>query len=67
MSKQFTASYPAEGNDGHTYSVEVWTDEASGVQSLRTSTGLTLKRLNKGEYQIEVTKVVLRSTDPHAP
>jgi hypothetical protein len=67
MAKHCTASFPAQGEDGRSYSVEVWTDEASGVQSLRTSTGMILKRLNKGQYQIVTTKVVLRSTDPQAP
>ena len=67
MTKHCTASFPAQGDDGRSYSVEVWTDEASGVQSLRTSTGMILKRLNQGEYQIVTTKLVLRSTDPNAP
>jgi hypothetical protein len=67
MAKRCTGSYPAHGDDGRSYSVEVWTDEASGAQSLRTSTGLTLKRLGKGEYQIVVTGIFLRSTDPNAP
>ena len=67
MAKRCTGSYPAQGDDGRSYSVEVWTDEVSGVQSLRTSTGLTLKRLSKGEYQIVVTGIILRCTDPNAP
>ncbi len=67
MAKRCTGSYTAQGDDRRSYSVEVWTDDVSGVQSLRTSTGLTLKRLRKGEYQIVVTGIILRCNDPNAP
>jgi hypothetical protein len=72
-----TGRFRATGDDGRTYTVEVWTEfraareepsgEVEGVQSLLASPGLNLKRLDKGRYQIIATGVILRCTDPDTP
>ena len=74
-----TGSHSAEGNDGRPYTVGVWTNftssrhlddpkaEVAGFRSLCTSDGRYLNYIEKGQYQIVVTGVVLHSDDPDAP
>lgn len=74
-----TGSYSAAGNDGRSYTVEVWTNftssghlherttEVAGFRTLCTSDGQHLNYTEKGRYQIVATGVVLQSDDPDAP
>jgi hypothetical protein len=74
-----TGRYPAVGDDGRCYVVEVWAAFAApgsfpdaGVElplqrTLQTSDGDRLKYLGKGKYQLVKTGVLLRSDDPDAP
>ena len=74
-----TGSYSAGGNDGRSYTVEVWTNftsaghlqdptpEVAGFRTLCTSDGQNLNYIEKGRYQIVATGVVLQSDDPDAP
>jgi hypothetical protein len=73
-----TGSYSAEGNDGHSYTVGVWTTftgsgplddpapEAAGFRTLCTSDGRNLNYIEKGRHLV-ATGVVLQSDDPDAP
>ncbi|WAC08899.1 MAG: hypothetical protein OS130_06880 [Thermodesulfobacteriota bacterium] len=69
--KRQTGRFLAVGDDGRRYTVYVYTDfietgenqktVVEGLKELRTSDGLTINRLKKGEYQIEQTGVILRT------
>ena len=74
-----TESYSAVGIDGRSYTVRVWHNftssgplddpvpEAADFRTLCTSDGRNLNYIEKGQYQIVVTGVVLHSDDPDAP
>jgi len=74
-----TESYSAVGIDGRSYTVRVCHNftssgplndpvpEAADFRTLCTSDGRYLNYIEKGQYQIVVTGVVLHSDDPDAP
>jgi hypothetical protein len=74
-----TGRYQAVGDDGRSYTVEVWTHFAGpayfqdpGVElpllkTLQTSDGDKLNYIGKGHYQLVKGGVLLRSDDPDAP
>ena len=74
-----TGSHSAEGNDGRSYTVGVWTNftssgllddpapEVADFRTLCTSDGRNLNYIQKGRYQIVATGFVLQSDDPDAP
>jgi hypothetical protein len=78
MLKQ-TGIFEAVGSDSETYTVYELTDinnvgaqtdpyaVAEGLKELRTSDGLTVNRIKKGEYQVVQTGVSLFSDSPAAP
>lgn len=77
--KRQTGSFVATGDDGREYTVYIYTEfvdagsrrnpraVVQGLKELRTSDGMAVNRLQKGEYQIEETGVVLRSDSADAP
>lgn len=77
--KRRTGMFSAVGDDSCQYTVHILTDfiDASshddpravikGMKELRTSDGMAVDRLQKGEYKIIQTGIILHSTDPAAP
>lgn len=76
---ELTGTFEAIGSDGQQYKVNIFTEFVSastfadphavveGLKELRTSKGLHVNRIRKGEYQIVRTGVDLRSDSPNAP
>ena len=77
--KRFTRIIAARGDDGHQYSLYVYSDTAhsemrmaprtsmDGSADLATSDGHLVRWRAKGVYEIVATGVVLRSTEQDAP
>jgi hypothetical protein len=76
---ELTGIFKAEGSDSKSYTVLVFTDYmhagtltdpyavVTGLKELRTSDGLAINQVRKGEYKILQTGVTLRSGSPDAP
>ena len=74
-----TGTFEAVGCDNETYTVLEFTEYIAvgtlsdphavveGLKELRTSEGLPLHWMRKGQYQVVSTRVVLRSRAPDAP
>jgi hypothetical protein len=74
-----TGTFQAIGSDNETYTVLVYSNDIAagtlsdphavveGLKELRTSGGLAVNRMGKGEYQVVQTRVSLRSDSPDAP
>jgi hypothetical protein len=77
--QRLTGKFKAKDDNGREYAIHVYTDfipagnfedphaEVAGLKHLQLSTGESLNRIGKGEYEIRFTGKVLRSTDPAAP
>ena len=74
---QHTGAFMAEGSDGKTYAVNVFTNVGTmpdgtaaidpGPRIFQTSEGFTLSWVSKGVYKMLQTGVILRSDSPDAP
>jgi hypothetical protein len=76
---ELTGIFKAEGSDRKSYTVLVFTDYihagtlndphavVAGLKELRTSDGLAINQVRKGEYKIVQTGVSLRCDSPDAP
>lgn len=74
-----TGTFEAVGSDSETYTVFVFTNYIDvrtmtdphavieGLKELRTSDGLAVNQVRKGEYKVVQTGVALRSDSPDAP
>ena len=73
-------SFKAIGDDGRQYTVFIYTDivdagtfkqpnavAEAGANELRTAGGKIVRYIQKGEYEILETELVLRSITPEAP
>ncbi len=73
-------SFWAVGEDGRRLALIIYTqdadlatgdsrtrEQAASAARYTTDYGVTVKRLDKGTYQIEKTGEILRSDDPNAP
>lgn len=77
--KKRTGSFSGIGEDGRQYTVFIYTNYSDagtfedpnavveGKKQLRTSNGLHVNRLQKGEYKIVETGIVISSSSPDAP
>jgi hypothetical protein len=75
--QKLTGRFSARGEDGFDYSVLVFTEEGetkderskptAGRRVLLTSAGLSVLRMEKGQYRLAMGGVRLTSDDPNAP
>ncbi|MGA2228190.1 MAG: hypothetical protein ABSH41_27465 [Syntrophobacteraceae bacterium] len=78
--KRQTGSFKADGDDGRQYTVCIYSAFADagqfggpkvevevGAKELRTTGGKIVRYVQKGEYEIVETGVILRSNSPGAP
>ena len=77
--KHHTGTFEAVGSDHETYAVLEFTNDidagtprdphavVGGLKEYRTSGGLAVIRVRKGEYKMVKTGVSLRSDSPDAP
>lgn len=72
--QRLTATFVAVGEDGLKYRVHVFTDykttggqEVPGRHVFLTSSGLSVIRIDKGQYRLFLGGTRLTSTDPNAP
>lgn len=74
-----TGTFDAIGTDGETYTLYEFTDfidvvnfgaprsSIPGLKELKTSDGLHVNRIEKGQYKIVQSGILLRSESPDAP
>jgi hypothetical protein len=79
MRRELRGHYPAEDSKGRKYGVLVYAvikeglaigDQGGEVEvgtEYLTASRLPLDHIDKGEYQIRATGIILKSTDPAAP
>ena len=74
MAPRHVSTFLAAGEDGSDYAIDVFEDSWPGkdlspfdIRTFRAANGMSVVRLNQGEYFILPLGVVVHSADPTAP